>query len=63
MMKGNARIDSSSISASLALHLTNQISAKKHMRVLKALYRVRSLIGTGVYACRRPTFVFLPRTS
>ena len=36
-----ARIDSSSISASLALLPTNQISAKKHVRVLRALYRVR----------------------
>ena len=39
--QGNARIESSSISASLVLRPTNQISAKKHVRVLRALYGVR----------------------
>ena len=39
--QADARIDSSSISASLALRPTNQISVKKHMRVLRELYRVK----------------------
>ena len=39
--QGDARIDSSSISVLLALRPTNQISGKKRVRVLKALYRVR----------------------
>ena len=39
--QGEARIDFSSISTSLVLHPTNQISAKKHVRVLKVLFRVR----------------------
>ena len=43
--QGEARIDFSFISTSLVLHPTNQISAKKHVRELMVLYRVRKSFG------------------
>ena len=53
-MQGNIRTDSNSISMPIVLCLTNHISAKKHLRVLRALYRI-----TDHYGCRKPTFVLL----
>ena len=43
VIQGDPRIDSSSSSALIVLCLNNQISVKMHVRILRPLYRVKSL--------------------
>ena len=54
-MQGDTRIDSSSISVSLALHSTNQISAKKYVARERTEAVIQSWKAFGV---RQPIFAF-----